>query len=103
MWCANEALKDIIKLRIRKGVTASLTQDGQGATLSVRMCTISHHRDLSLTWLVTVTSLTKGCCSPAPTPLKYETYRVLVIDNGKLRHDAGQLRLGLFVNLAPRR
>ena len=46
MWCTNEAIKDIFKLRIRKGVTGSITQDGQGATLGVRMCSISRHRNL---------------------------------------------------------
>ena len=69
MWCTNEAIKDIFKLRIRKGVTGSITQDGQGATLSVRMCSISRHRHLSsfmtgrgLIHRLSLTKLCLSCC-----------------------------------------
>lgn len=41
LWCANEAVKDLIKKRISKVVTASITQDGQGATVGIRMCVVS--------------------------------------------------------------
>ena len=39
LWCANEATKDLLKSRMKKGtVTASVSQDAQGATVGVRMC-----------------------------------------------------------------
>ena len=77
MWCCNEALKDIIKLRVRKGVTSSLTQDGQGSTLSVRMCTVSHHRDLSLTCHVTDKRFLFHCPNPNLAPRRWRPSRNL--------------------------
>ena len=41
LWCANEAVKDLIKKRMKHMITASISQDGQGATVGVRMCIIS--------------------------------------------------------------
>ena len=41
LWCANEAVKDLIKKRIKHMITASISQDGQGATVGVRMCIVS--------------------------------------------------------------
>ena len=42
LWCVNEAVKDLIKKRTSKVITASITQDGQGATVGIRMCVVSH-------------------------------------------------------------
>ena len=47
MWCCNEALKNVVKQRIRNGLTSSITQDGQGTTLTVRLCTVSRQRPLT--------------------------------------------------------
>ena len=41
LCCCNEAVKDLIKKRINHMITASISQDGQGATIGVRMCIIS--------------------------------------------------------------
>lgn len=48
LWCCSEACKDIMKERVRRGLTSSICQDGQGTTLSVRLCTVSRHRPLAL-------------------------------------------------------
>ena len=58
MWCANEAIKDLIKKRVQRCITASISQDGQGATLGVRMCVISHGSGNS-----TVKIGLKCCCN----------------------------------------
>lgn len=50
LWCTHEAVKDIIKKRMQKVITASITQDGQGATIGVRMCVISKGRRLTMTF-----------------------------------------------------
>lgn len=42
LWCTSEAIKDLIKKRIRKVITASISQDGQGSTVGIRMCVVSH-------------------------------------------------------------
>ena len=41
MWVANEAIKDLVKTRVQRCLTASLSQDGQGSSLGVRMTLVS--------------------------------------------------------------
>lgn len=42
LFCLNEAVKDLLKKRVKKLITASISQDGQGATVGIRMCLVSH-------------------------------------------------------------
>ena len=49
LWCANEAVKEVLKTKIQRCITASISQDGQGASLGVRMCVVSHGKG-DLTW-----------------------------------------------------
>ncbi|CAL1163458.1 unnamed protein product [Cladocopium goreaui] len=41
MWVSNEAIKEIVKARVQRCLTASLSQDGQGSSLGVRMTVVS--------------------------------------------------------------
>ena len=41
MWVSNEAIKEIIKTRVQRCLTASLSQDAQGSSLGVRMTVVS--------------------------------------------------------------
>lgn len=45
LWCLNESVKDVVKQRIRHGLlTASISQDGQGATVGARLCVVTKSR-----------------------------------------------------------
>ena len=47
LWCTSESIKEILKTRMSHGlVTASISQDGQGAGLGVRACIISCQQGL---------------------------------------------------------
>ena len=41
MWVSNEAIKEIVKTRVQRCLTASLSQDAQGSSLGVRMTVVS--------------------------------------------------------------
>ena len=45
LWCVHEGIKDITKARVNRGlITASISQDGQGAGLGVRACLVNSDR-----------------------------------------------------------
>ena len=45
LWCLDEAVKDLVKQRVRTGlVSASVSQDGQGASIGVRLCLVTSKR-----------------------------------------------------------
>ena len=45
LWCLNEGVKDLVKQRCNGGlITASVSQDGQGASVGARLCIVTRHR-----------------------------------------------------------
>lgn len=45
LWCLNEGVKELVKQRIRHGlITASISQDGQGAAVGARLCVVTKSR-----------------------------------------------------------
>ena len=56
LWCCNEAVKDHIKKMMKTAITASVSQDGQGAAVGIRMCVVGPGRAFaSLSGLVSST------------------------------------------------
>lgn len=48
LWCASESVKEVLKSRLAHGlITASISQDGQGAGLGIRACIVSTDRGVS--------------------------------------------------------
>ena len=48
LWCTHEAIKDITKARVNRGlISASISQDGQGAGLGIRACLVTSERSLT--------------------------------------------------------